>query len=138
MIFTGFLSSAAISVVLFGIIGFLYMQDVDGGWWRPFLATTSGVLLAILIDRLTDYFTGSHNKPVKDIKKSTDTGTATLILQGISVGFESSVWAIVVIASTIFSSILIFGGVSDVPELQFLYILYGVALTGIRADSWRS
>jgi K(+)-stimulated pyrophosphate-energized sodium pump len=130
-IFTGFLSSAAISVVLFGILGFLYMQGVNGGWWRPFLATTSGVLLAILIDRLTDYFTGSHSKPVKEIKKSTDTGTATLILQGISAGFESSVWSIIVIAVTIFASILIFGGVTDNLALQSLYILYGVALTGI-------
>jgi len=62
-IFSGFLSSAAISVVLFGIIGFFYMQDVPGGWWRPFLATTVGVLLAIAIDRLTEYFTGSHGRP---------------------------------------------------------------------------
>jgi len=130
-IFTGFLSSAAISVVLFGIIGFLYLQDVQGGWWRPFLATTSGVLLAILIDRLTDYFTGTHNKPVNEIKESADTGTATLILQGIAVGFESSVWSIVVIAATIFSSILIFGGVTDNLALQSVFILYGVALTGI-------
>jgi len=140
-IFTGFLSSAGISVVLFGIVGFFYMQNVNGGWWRPFLATTAGVLLAILIDRLTDYFTGSHGAPVKEIKKSADTGPATLILSGISVGFESSVWAIIVIATTIFASILIFSGF-DVTSLaaqagfspefvRFTFILYGVAMTGI-------
>jgi K(+)-stimulated pyrophosphate-energized sodium pump len=130
-IFTGFLTSAAISVVLFGLIAFFYLQDVSGGWWRPFLATTSGVLLAIAIDRLTDYFTGSHAKPVQEIKKSADTGTATLILSGISTGFESSVWSIIVLAGTIFASIVIFGGITDEPALQFTYILYGVALTGI-------
>ena len=130
-IFTGFLTSAAISVVLFGIVAVFYLQDVDGGWWRPFLATTTGVLLAILIDRLTDYFTGSHGKPVKEIKKSADTGTATLILSGISAGFESSVWSILVLAGTIFASILLFGGITDNPMHEFTYILYGVALTGI-------
>jgi len=130
-IFSGYLTSAAISVVLFGIVAVLYMNDVNGGWWRPFLATTAGVLLAILIDRLTDYFTGSDSPPVKEIKKSADTGTATLILSGVSVGFESSVWSILVIAATIFSSILIFGGVSAEPFEQFTFILYGVALTGI-------
>jgi K(+)-stimulated pyrophosphate-energized sodium pump len=130
-IFSGFLTSAGISVVLFGIVAVLYMTDVTGGWWRPFLATTSGVLLAILIDRLTDYFTGTHSPPVKEIKKSADTGTATLILSGVSVGFESSVWAIIVIAATIFSSILIFGGVSAEPFEQFTFVLYGVSLTGI-------
>jgi K(+)-stimulated pyrophosphate-energized sodium pump len=130
-IFTGFLTSAAISIVLFGIISAFYMQTVPGGWWRPFLAATTGVLLAIIIDRLTDYFTGSHGKPVKDIKDSADTGTATLILSGISSGFESSAWSVIVLAGTIFASILIFGNISSDPALDFTYILYGVALTGI-------
>ena len=130
-IFTGYLTSAAISVVFFGLIAFFYLQGVSGGWWRPFLATTTGVILAIMIDRLTDYFTGTHAKPVQEIKKSADTGTATLILSGISTGFESSVWSILVLAGTIFASIVIFGGITDTPGLQFTYILYGVALTGI-------
>ena len=75
-------------MVLFGIVALLYMQDVSGGWWRPFLATAFGVALAIAIDRLTEFFTGTHSPPVKEIKKSADTGPATLILSGISVGFE--------------------------------------------------
>ena len=130
-IFKGFLSSAAMSTAMFLAIAFFYMVDVDGGWWRPFLTTAIGVLLAILIDRLTDYFTGSHSAPVKDIKKSADTGPATLILTGTSVGFESSVWSALVIAATIFGSILIYGGVSSDPVEQFTYVLYGVAMTGI-------
>jgi K(+)-stimulated pyrophosphate-energized sodium pump len=130
-IFGGFLTSAAISTVLFGIVAFFYMNDVNGGWWRPFLTTAAGVGLAILIDRLTDYFTGSHGAPVKEIKKSADTGPATLILSGTSVGFESSVWSILVLAATIFSSILIYGGVSSDPIERFTYVLYGVAMTGI-------
>ena len=130
-IFRGFLTSAAISTVLFGLVAFLYMQDVPGGWWRPFLATTAGVVLAILIDRLTDYFTGTHAKPVEEIRKSADTGPATLILSGTAVGFESSVWSVLIIAGTLFASILIYRDVSAVPLEQFTYILYGVALTGI-------
>jgi len=130
-IFRGFLSSAAISTVMFLIVAFFYMSDIPGGWWRPFLATASGVLLAILIDRLTDYFTSLHYSPVKEIKKSADTGSATFILSGISVGYESSVWSILVIAATIFASLLIFGGVSSDPVEQFTFVLYGVAMTGI-------
>jgi K(+)-stimulated pyrophosphate-energized sodium pump len=130
-IFTGFLSSAGISVVLFGIVAYTYMNSVAGGWYRPFLATVAGVILAIVIDRLTDYFTSTHNKPVREIKEAADTGTATVVLSGISIGFESSVWAILVIAATIFVSILIFGGISTQPLEQFTYVLYGVAMTGI-------
>jgi K(+)-stimulated pyrophosphate-energized sodium pump len=131
-IFSGFLSSAAISVVLFGIIGFFYMQDVPGGWWRPVLATTVGVLLAIAIDRLTEYFTGSHGRPVQEIRKATNTGPATTILSGIAVGYESSVWSVLVIGLTIFVSILTFGGISGIPAGEAVtFVLYGVAMTGI-------
>ena len=132
-IFRGFLSSAAISVVLFFIAAYYYLNqgDLPGGWWRTPLAVTVGVLLAIFIDRLTEYFTGTHQAPVNEIKKSADTGSATLILQGVAVGYESSVWSIITIAATIFSSILIFGGVSADPIDNITYILYGVAMTGI-------
>jgi len=135
-IFTGFLSSALISSVLFYIAGFFYMNnagiDAWGGWWRTPTAVFVGVLLAIGIDRLTEYFTGTHTTPVQDIKKSADTGSATLILQGLAVGYESSVWSILVIALTIVASIAIFGtipGVEGVDRVNF--ILYGVAMTGI-------
>jgi len=144
-IFTGFLSSAAISVVLFGTVGYLYLDGhlgsspVTGGWWRPFLSTSVGVLLAIAIDRLTEYFTSTHSAPVKEIARSTRTGPATTILAGLAEGFESSVWAILVIAATILASILIYSGVpvdpSLSPELQaavrVAFVLYGIALTGI-------
>jgi K(+)-stimulated pyrophosphate-energized sodium pump len=135
-IFRGFLSSAAISAVLFFGAGFLYLRNPElerwGGWWRAPMAVASGVLLAIVIDRLTEYFTGTHGKPVKEIKKAADTGPATLILQGISVGFESSVWSAIVIALTIISSIFIFGSIPGLDASQKVtFILYGVAMTGI-------
>lgn len=135
-IFRGFLTSALISAALFFIAGFLYLNTPEmnqwGGWWRLPLAVGVGVLLAIFIDRLTEYFTGTHAAPVNDIKRSADTGPATLILNGVSVGFESSVWSVLVIALTIVASIFIFG---SIPGLEAgdraTFILYGVAMTGI-------
>ena len=135
-IFKGFLSSAAISAGLFFIAGYIYLNNPEfakfGGWWRTPMAVAVGVLLAILIDRLTEYFTGTHTAPVKDIKKAADTGSATLILQGISVGFESSVWSVLVIAVTIIASIFIMGTIPGIDATQRVsFILYGVAMTGI-------
>ena len=131
-IFRGFLTSAAISTVLFGIVAFVYMRGVPGGWWRPFLATAVGVALAIVIDRLTDYFTGTEAAPVQEIKKSADGGPATLIMSGLAVGYESTVWAVLVIAATIFAAIVIFGSIPGYSGFdQFSFILYGVAMTGI-------
>ncbi|MFZ5909479.1 MAG: sodium-translocating pyrophosphatase [Chloroflexota bacterium] len=135
-IFRGFLSSAAISAVLFFGAGFFYLSDPAmaqwGGWWRVPTTVAVGVLLAIMIDRLTEYFTGTHGKPVRDIKKAANTGPATLILQGISVGFESSVWSVIVIALTIVASIFIMGTVPGLTAAQQVnFVLYGVAMTGI-------
>jgi K(+)-stimulated pyrophosphate-energized sodium pump len=135
-IFRGFLTSAAISAVLFFLAGFVYLNNPEmakwGGWWRTPMAVAVGVVLAILIDRMTEYFTGTHNAPVNEIKKAANTGPATLILQGISVGYESSVWAVVVIALTIVASIFIFGTIPGLTAAQqSSFILYGVAMTGI-------
>src|SRR3972149_6115770 len=66
---------------------------------------------------------------VKDIVNSMNGGPATTILSGLVQGYESAVWSVIVISATIFSSILIFGGVD--PANNTAYILYGVALTGI-------
>ncbi len=136
-IFKGFLSSAAISTVLFFAVGWYYLGvmqhgQLPGGWWRAPLAVAVGVLLAIANDRLTDYFTGAEGSPVREIKKSADTGSATLILQGLVVGYESSVWAILVIAATIMASVFIFQGIPGLNEVEKItYILYGVSMTGI-------
>ncbi len=135
-IFSGFLTSALISAAMFFIAGFMYLNNdainALGGWWRLPTAVGVGVLLAIVIDRLTEYFTGTHASPVNDIKKSAETGPATLILNGISVGFESSVWSVLVIAITIMASILIFGTIPGVEGVErATFILYGVAMTGI-------
>ncbi|MCC6261456.1 MAG: sodium-translocating pyrophosphatase [Anaerolineales bacterium] len=124
-IFNGLIISAIFSSVLFSIAGYLYLQNIAGGWWRIPAAVLVGVILAIVIDRLTDYFTGSDGAPVNEIKKSADTGPATLILSGISGGFESSVWSVIVIAVTIIASILLFG------QFGATYVLYGVSMTGI-------
>lgn len=116
----GFYSSAAISLIAFFFLAMFYMHE-----WRAFLSVGVGILLAILIDEVTKYFTDTHHKPVKDIASASRTGSATLILRGLAVGFEASVWQIIVIASTILAAVLIYWG------QPVTFVLYGVAMTGI-------
>ncbi|HMQ32666.1 MAG TPA: sodium-translocating pyrophosphatase [Chloroflexaceae bacterium] len=129
----GFYIAAIIAVAASAVASFFFMADPDTGAadWRPFLATVAGVVLAIALDKLTEYFTSTHFSPVKETSKASQTGAATNILSGLSLGMESSVWAVVVIAASIFSSILIFSGYSADPVVTFTAILYGVSLTGI-------
>lgn len=116
----GFYTSAAISIVMFGIISAVYLHD-----WRSFLSVVTGILLAIALDEITKHFTDGHYKPVKDIAHNAKTGSATLILKGLSYGFEVSVWQTVVIALTILAALVIYWG------QPIVYVLYGVAMTGI-------
>lgn len=116
----GFLSSAAISLVAFAVLAHFYMHE-----WRAFFSVGVGILLAIVIDEITKYFTHTTHSPVKEIAHSSKTGSATLILRGLAIGFESSAWQFIVIAVTIFASILIYWG------QPVIFVLYGVAMTGI-------
>ncbi len=131
-IFRGFYTSATISIVLFTILTIVYMKDAAGNIiWQPLLATVVGIALAIIIDRLTGYFTDTEFAPVKDIARNSQTGPATVLLSGLANGMESSTWAIIVIAGSLLASVLIFSvwPLQDVD--QFTAILYGVAMTGI-------
>src|SRR5512136_567452 len=116
----GFYTSAALCFVAFAILAHFYMNE-----WRAFFSVAVGIILAIAIDELTKHFTDTHHNPVKEIAKSSRTGAATVILSGLSAGMESTVWAILVIAATILSALLIYWG------QPVAYVLYGVAMTGI-------
>jgi len=116
----GFTLSALISITGFFLFAYFYVGDL-----RFFGATFVGIVLAVTINILTEHFTSKRRGPVKEITRSTKTGPATVILSGLSVGLESTVWAILLIAGTIFGSVLIFG-LSN-PLLAF----YGIALAGI-------
>jgi len=122
----GFRVAAALSVIGFGIVNFFYLRDPGTGApdWRFFFATLMGIGLALVIGWLTEYFTHQDRAPVTEIAYSTRTGPATMLLTGLGFGLESSVWAIVAIAATIFGSMAIFGG-------SVALAAYGIALAGL-------
>jgi len=95
------------------------------GDWRLAMLTTIGVALAVVFNPLTSYFTSTRKAPVKEIVKATKTGPATTILSGLSVGMESSVWALVVIAISFIFALVLYAGEPAI------FVLYGVAMIGI-------
>jgi K(+)-stimulated pyrophosphate-energized sodium pump len=100
--------------------------------WKLFAITTIGILLSFMISKMTEYFTSTEEKPVKEIVKATLTGPATTILAGTAEGMESSVWAILSIAVALAVSILVFSinPVGD-PTAVAEQIVYGIALIGL-------
>ncbi|HKB00579.1 MAG TPA: sodium/proton-translocating pyrophosphatase, partial [Gemmataceae bacterium] len=93
---------------------------------RPAYACLVGVLLTLALMFCTEYWTSTEYSPVQSITKNSRTGDATNIIQGIAVGYESTVWAVVLIAAAVFSGVFIYQG-SHSP----LFIAFGVSLAGI-------
>ncbi len=144
-----FYISAAISAVACTIAAFLYLpgsfDELDqgtssNGQLEQILAAISeeptgnpaviaavavviGIVLAALILALTGYFTGTEYRPVRDVGKTSLTGAATVILSGLSVGFESAVYTALVIAAAVYGAFLLGGGVVVIS-------LFAVALAG--------
>ncbi len=54
-----------------------------------------GIILAVALNKCTEYYTGTEYQPVKSLAKSCETGHATNIIQGFAVGYESTVAAVI-------------------------------------------
>jgi K(+)-stimulated pyrophosphate-energized sodium pump len=130
-----FYISAVISAVLVGIATWLYLpssfagfdgglRDVDANPRVVALsAVVIGIVLAAAIQALTGYFTETSRRPVQDIGKSSQTGAATVILAGISVGLESAVYSALLIGAAVFGAFLLGTG-------SITLSLFAVALAG--------
>ena len=112
--------SSAITICSAFVVSLLYEGD-----WRLGALTAIGVALAVAFNPLTSYFTSTTKPPVKEIVKQTSGGPATTILSGLASGYESTVWALVVIVISFVLALLLFQ--ADGPT----YVLYAIAMIGI-------
>lgn len=127
----GFLTAGIITVIGTYLLANFYVGNdklektgFSNTGWRVFGAVLVGLILAQVLSRLTEYFTGTEYGPVKEIAESTETGPATVVLAGTASGLESSVYAILCIAIALGTTIWMGGG-----NIQFS--LYLVALCGM-------
>ncbi|HEX6517919.1 MAG TPA: sodium-translocating pyrophosphatase [Nocardioidaceae bacterium] len=132
-----FYVSAGVSAVLCTAAAFAYLpssfSELDGigldtvpSGDPRIIATVAviiGIVLAAVILSLTGYYTGTDHRPVKDVGRTSMTGAATVILSGISVGYESAVFTALVVAAAVYGAFLLGSGIVAVS-------LFAVALAG--------
>ncbi len=135
-----FFLSAIISAGLTGLATFTYLPAkfdqltnfspkvlADAGNINPrvlaFGAVLIGIALAAAIQVLTGFFTEVGKRPVNDVAASSQTGAATVLLAGISVGFESAVYSALLIAASVFGAFLLGGG-------SITLSLFAIAIAG--------
>jgi K(+)-stimulated pyrophosphate-energized sodium pump len=92
---------------------------------RPAWTCLIGIILAVCLNKCTEYYTGTEYSPVKSLAKSCTTGHATNIIQGFAVGYESTVAAVLIIAAAIMASALVYAGTNAT------FVAFGVAMCGI-------
>ena len=121
----GFLTAGVLTVIGTGVVALTYVGNDHGNeGWKVFGAVVTGLVLAQVVSRLTEYFTSTETAPVQEIAEATRTGPATTILSGISSGLESTVYSVIAIAAALGVAIALGDG-----NIQFS--LYLVALTGM-------
>ena len=121
----GFLVAGILTLVGTLALGLGYVgNDFDNAGWKCFGAVAIGLVLAQLVSRLTEYYTATHFRPVKEIAESAETGPATVVLSGTAAGLESSVYAVIAIAIAIGVALALGGG-------NLVFSLYLVALCGM-------
>ncbi len=104
---------------------FLFNFGIAGLDMRPAWTCLIGIVLAVTLNKCTEYFTGTEYQPVKSLVKSCETGHATNIIQGFAVGYESTVAAVLVICAAILASVFVYRNTNPT------FVAYGVAMCGI-------
>ncbi len=116
--YNGAIVAGIISLILFYVITDVMMNDV-----RLFISALIGLGVTAAMILITEYYTSTTHKPVKDIANASVTGPGTNVITGLAVGLQSTALPVIVICAGILSSYLIMGGVSN-PALG----LYGIAI----------
>lgn len=114
---------AVLTLAVFYVLGF-------SNWWQLSLSVISGLLSGVIIGKATEYYTSHSYKPTQDLAESSQTGPATVIINGIGLGMISTCIPVVTIVAAILISYLCATGFSFDPA----YIsngLYGISIAAV-------
>ena len=114
-------SAILIAVVSLPLVYF-FLRDS----WTVYFAILAGLISGVLIGRSTEYYTSDSYKPTQNLAKTSETGTATIIIGGLSVGMLSTLIPIIIVSVCVLVAYFVSGGNSS-PALG----LYGIALAAV-------
>ncbi|MBN1649353.1 MAG: sodium-translocating pyrophosphatase [Spirochaetales bacterium] len=107
-------------LVSFPIIWFLAPDTFGGSYHKLgiFVSVVIGLVAGVLIGMITEYYTGDGKKPVIEIARQSQTGSATNIISGLGVGFLATGWPVVILVLGIYAANYVAG-------------LYGIAIAAL-------
>ena len=107
------------------------------GNWGVYVAILAGLVGGCAIGYFTEYYTSDTYKPTQKLAASSETGSATVIIGGISLGLKSTVASILIVAAAVLISYFAAGGSLNVVDSTGLFTaafnqgLYGIGIAGV-------
>ena len=107
------------------------------GNWGVYVAILAGLVGGCAIGYFTEYFTSDTYKPTQKLAATSETGSATVIIGGISLGLKSTVASILIVAAAVLISYFAAGGSLNVVDESGLFTaafnqgLYGIGIAGV-------
>jgi K(+)-stimulated pyrophosphate-energized sodium pump len=127
---TGTYIAAAIAAVAAAPITYFVMD----GNWGIYVAILAGLVAGSLIGYFTEYFTSDSYKPTKKLAEASETGAATIVIGGISLGLRSTVAPIIIVTVAVIVSFLSAGGslnFTGEATVEFTKGLYGIGIAAV-------
>jgi K(+)-stimulated pyrophosphate-energized sodium pump len=114
--------SSILSAIGAAVLIFTLLPDNSNVFW----AVISGLVAGVLIGFFTEYYTSDSYNPTKKLSASSETGSATIIIDGIALGMASTAIPVIIIGISIIVSFFTAGG-----NASFESGLYGVGLSAV-------
>ena len=115
------------SAILIGILSLpLTILILGKENWTVYFAIFAGLLSGVLIGKSTEYFTSDSFKPTKNLAATSETGTATIIIGGLSVGMLSTLMPVIIVSVCVLVSYFVSGGATSASNG-----LYGISLAAV-------
>ena len=118
---TGTYLAAALSAVAAAPLTYLML-----GNWGVYIAILCGLVGGCAIGYFTEYYTSDTYKPTQQLADASETGSATIIIGGISLGLKSTMASILIVAAAVIVSFYAAGG-----SQSFNLGLYGIGIAAV-------
>ena len=133
---TGTYLAAILSAVVAAPLCF-FVLGPENNCWGVYIAILCGLIGGCAIGYFTEYYTSDTYKPTQDLAAASETGSATIIIGGISLGLKSTAASILIVAAAVLISFFAAGGTMSILDASGLFTqsfncgLYGIGIAGV-------
>ena len=116
-----YISAVLLAIISFGLVKWLLPGNIG-----IFFAIITGLIAGLLIGAVTEYFTSDSYRPTKKLAAASETGSATVMISGLSLGMVSTVAPVIIVSVAVLVSYFAAGGTSNFSEG-----LYGIGIAAV-------